>query len=225
MVPRGQKARPDFPRFGLPTYANRFPSELVSRVIDVEVNEQGVFAIDIASMDLPRSSIHADFHCVTTWSYVGLNWGGVRFADFYKKHIHPLENINDPIVGCVVYAQDGYKTTLMLEDLLREDVILADMLDDKPLTVEHGAPLRLVMPAHYGYKSLKHLTRIEFYAKLPVVKRGLRAFLDHPRGRVKPEERGRWVPGWILRYIYRPLISGTVKEFHSAMKKHRDRNG
>lgn len=225
MVPPGQKARADFPRFGLPPYASRFPSELDSRVIDVEINEQGVFAIDVASMDLPRSSVQADFHCVTTWSYIGLNWGGVRFVDFYRKHIYPLENMNDPIVGCVVCAQDGYKTTLMLEDLLCDDVILADMLDDKPLTVEHGAPLRLVMPAHYGYKNLKHMTRIQFYARMPVIKRGLRAFLDHPRGRVKQEERGRWVPGWILRYVYRPLISSTVKEFRSAMREHRGGSG
>ncbi|MFK7857107.1 MAG: molybdopterin-dependent oxidoreductase [Granulosicoccus sp.] len=225
MVAPGQKARADFPRFGLPTYATRFPSELDSKVIDVDVNGQGVIEIDFASMDLPRSSIQADFHCVTTWSCIGLNWSGVRFTDFYRKYIHPLEKSDDPIVGCVVYAQDGYKTTLTLEDLLSEDVILADMLDGKPLTVEHGAPLRLVMPAHYGYKNLKHLTRVEFYARLPVVKRGLRAFLDHPRGRVKQEERGRWVPGWILRYVYRPLISGTVNEFRVAMKEHRDGGG
>lgn len=89
----------------------------------------------------------------------------------------------------------------------------------------HGAPLRLVAPEHYGYKNLKHLKRIEFYATMPIVKRGMRAFLDHPRARVRKEERGRWVPGWILRYLYRPLISSGVKESREAMQKHNDARG
>lgn len=79
-------------------------------------------------------------------------------------------------------------------------------------------------PEHYGYKNLKHLTRIEFYETLPVVKRGISAILDHPRARVRKEERGRWIPGWILRYMYRPLIPGGVKNFREAMLKRNDGN-
>ena len=82
----------------------------------------------------------------------------------------------------------------MLKDLLMEGVVLAESPNSKPLSVEHGAPLRLIAPAHYGYKNLKHLKRIEFFTDMPVVKRGFRVFLDHPRARVKEEERGRWIP-------------------------------
>ena len=222
MLPTGQKARHDFPRFGLPAYAGRFPKELVDRSVKVEVEGHGAVTIDVASADLPRSSIRADFHCVTTWSYEGAHWEGVRFADFYRAHVQPLEDSGKPFTGAVLFAQDGYKTTLLLEDLLDESVMLADTLDGQRLSIEHGAPLRLVAPAHYGYKNLKHLARIAFYADLPVVKRGVRAFLDHPRARVRKEERGRWVPGWMLRFLFRPLIGGTVKDFRRAMDEYGD---
>ncbi|MDB3936414.1 molybdopterin-dependent oxidoreductase, partial [Granulosicoccus sp.] len=124
-------------------------------------------------------------------------------------------------VGAILCAQDGYRTSLILEDLMMEGVVLADSLNSQPLSVEHGAPLRLIAPAHYGYKNLKHLKRIEFFTDLPVVKRGFRAFLDHPRARVKEEERGRWIPGWILRYVYRTLITSTAKEFSDGMRLYR----
>jgi DMSO/TMAO reductase YedYZ molybdopterin-dependent catalytic subunit len=225
MIPPGQKNRTDFPRFGLPAYAQRFPSSPDDRSISIEVNGTGKIDIDDALADLPRATIQADFHCVTTWTYPNAEWGGAKFGEFFQKHVQPLDTEKLRIIGAVLYAQDGYRTTLLLEDLLREDVMLADSLDGQPLSIEHGAPLRLVAPEHYGYKNLKHLTRIEFYSALPVVKRGISAFLDHPRARVRKEERGRWIPGWILRYVYRQFISGTVKEFRKAMVKREGING
>ena len=220
MIPSGQKTRKNFPRFGLTPYAQRFPRKLDGRSITLEVNGAEKIDIDDALADLPRSTIKADFHCVTTWTYPDASWSGVKFKEFFQKHIQPLNNEEYPIVGAVLYAQDGYRTSLLLEDLLQEDVMLADTLDGQPLSIEHGAPLRLVAPEHYGYKNLKHLRRVEFYSTMPVLKRGISAFLDHPRARVRHEERGRWIPGWILRYLYRPLIPSTEKEFREAMQKH-----
>jgi len=148
----------------------------------------------------------------------------VKLSDIYSRFVAQPGVESDEITGAIMYAQDGYKTSLQLADLLGEDVLLADTLDGQPLTIEHGAPVRLVAPAHYGYKNLKHLAKIEFYSTMPVLKRGTRAFLDHPRARVFKEERGRWVPGWILRYVYRLLVPGTVKDFKVAMQKYKDNN-
>ena len=50
-----------------------------------------------------------------------------------------------------VVAEEDYTTSLPLEDLLDDDVLLAHRLDDKPLEPEHGGPLRLVMPKKYAY--------------------------------------------------------------------------
>lgn len=218
MLPPGQTPRTDFPRFGLMQYAERYPSRPNDRAVSVKVLSGDPLVLSDALRDLPRTTLQADFHCVTTWSRLGLMWGGVRFSDFFRQRVAPLAAA--PMVGVVLRAQDGYRTTLLLEDLMVEDVLLADELNGQPISIEHGAPLRLVAPRQYGYKSLKHLTMLEFWATAPVVKHGPLAFLDHPRARVELEERGRWFPGWLLRRLYRPLIPSTAERFRVGMLKH-----
>ncbi len=61
---------------------------------------------------------------------------------------------------------DGFSASLLLDDPLAQDVLLADGLDGQPLPLEHGAPLRLVAPAHYGFKSVRHLRTIGLYLRL-----------------------------------------------------------
>jgi DMSO/TMAO reductase YedYZ molybdopterin-dependent catalytic subunit len=161
----------------------------------------------------------ADFHCVTSWSKLGLQWGGVQFSTFYAQRIQPYITGSAPIVGVILGAQDGYRTTMLLEDLLVEDVLLADQLNGQALPIEHGAPLRVIAPKHYAYKSLKHLAKIEFCASVPQVKHGLMALLDHPRARVAVEERGRGLPGWLLRRLYRPFIASTAEKFRIGSLK------
>ena len=118
----------------------------------------------------------------------------------------------------VLRAQDGARDSLPPEALLSPDVLPADQLDDLRLPMEHGAPLRLIASAHYGYKSVKHLHRIEFWRSDEHYRPyGLR-FMVHPRARVALEERGQWVPGCMLRYLYRPLIGMTVARFEQGMR-------
>jgi len=220
MLPPGQKVRSDFPRFGLPQYAARFPSNTTSQLIEIRLNGSYKKQIDLSTTEISRCTKEADFHCVTTWSYLGAKWSGINFSDLVKHLFNDIEIGN--LSGVVLYAQDGYKTSLILEDLLVEGAMLADTLDGSQLTVEHGAPIRLIAPNHYGYKNIKHLSGIEFYSKLPVIKRGLKGFMDHPRARVSEEERGRWIPGWILRYVYRLMIASTVKDFSDSMQQYRN---
>ncbi len=219
-LPLGQQPRPDFPRFGLTPYATRFPSRPNDPAVTIKVLSADPIWIDDALADLPRTAQTADFHCVTTWSHLGLQWSGVRFADFFRERVAPLIPASTNVVGVVFRAQDGYKTALLLEDLMAQDVLLANELNGQPLTVAHGAPLRLVAPQHYGYKSLKHVEQIEFYPDVPIIKRGIRGFLDHPRARVALEERGQWLPGWLLRRVYRRFIPKTVAQFRAALEEH-----
>lgn len=221
MLPSGQISRDDFPRFGLPQYAFKFPSNVSDTSIKININGGDRVAFDISSSELPRCILKSDFHCVTTWSYIGAEWGGVKFLNVFEKFVASIGDERVDIAGAVLCAQDGYKTSLVLEDLLREDVLLADTLHGQPLPIEHGAPLRLIAPAHYGYKNIKHLSHIDFHSTMPITKRGVSAFLDHPRARVSKEERSRWIPGWILRYIYRLFIPGTVRNFKQVMQKYR----
>ena len=60
-----------------------------------------------------------------------------------------------------VSAELPYDDSLTLEQALLPDVMLAYEMDGKPLSRPHGAPVRLVMPQMYGYKSVKWVERIE----------------------------------------------------------------
>ncbi|HIE19130.1 TPA: hypothetical protein EYP75_05330 [Candidatus Bathyarchaeota archaeon] len=59
-------------------------------------------------------------------------------------------------------CSDGYTTSLNLRELLKEDVLLAYKLNGRFLGVPLGAPLRLVVPDKYGYKSVMWIERIIF---------------------------------------------------------------
>lgn len=218
-LPPGQKASDVFPRFGLPQYANRFPTAVdkINFSIGGDLEE---FEISEASLNtLPRTHQVSDFHCVTTWSKLDLNWSGYKFKDFYQTLILP--KVSQKITFVVLKAQDGYKTSLSLEDLMNENVLLADQLDHQSLTIEHGAPIRFVTPDHYGYKNLKHIKRIEFYREKQIVKQGLLSFMDHPRARVAQEERASTGPGIFFRWLYKFGVQGTIKDFEKAMAEHR----
>lgn len=216
-LPPGQQESKIFPRFGLPLYANRFPQEVekISFSIGGELDE---FEIAEALHDLPRTDQVSDFHCVTTWSKLNLYWSGYRFKDVYTALILPKVSGEPTFV--VLKAQDGYKTSLPLSDLLQDNVLLADRLDDQPLTIEHGAPIRVVAPDHYGYKNLKHIKRIEFYTEGKVVKQGILSFMDHPRARVAYEERASKGPGFIYRWLYKLGINKTIRHFERATSEY-----
>ena len=225
MLPPGQIARADFPRFGLTQYAKRYPSHPTDCAVSVKVLSAAPVVLSDALSGLARTTLQADFHCVTTWSHLGLVWGGVRFSEFFSQRIAPVSVASATIVGVVLRGQDGYRTSLMLEDLMADDVILADELNSRPLSIEHGAPLRLIAPRHYGYKSMKHLSILEFWATVPLIKHGPLAFLDHPRARVALEERGRWFSGWLLRHAYRPFISSTAQKLRIGTLEHKQQRG
>ena len=98
-----------------------------------------------------------DFHCVTTWSRLNLNFLGVRF-DTIASLVDPKENATH--IMC--HAHDGYTTNLPLSEALKPDVLLVHRIDDEPLSREHGGPLRMVTPQLYAWKGAKWLKRIEF---------------------------------------------------------------
>jgi len=218
ILPPGQKESDIFPRFGLPQYANRFPTEIdkIKFTIGGDLEE---FELSEELNSLQRTDQISDFHCVTTWSKLNLNWSGYRFEDFYKSLILP--KVSGKISFVVLKAQDGYKTSMLLDDLMQNNVLLADQLDHQPLTIEHGAPIRIVAPDHYGYKNLKHIKRLEFYVEKQKVKQGYLSFMDHPRARVAHEERASTGPKKLFRWLYKFGIKGTIRDFEKATKKYK----
>lgn len=219
-LPPGQREISTFPRFGLTPFAKRFPENVEKAKILIGGDVQTHVQVGLEIERVARVEQCSDFHCVTTWTRRGLQWGGIRFADFYRQIVVPLAGASADATFVVLKGQDGARTSMPLDDLLASDVLLADRLDGQPLSIAHGAPMRLVAPAHYGYKSVKHIDRIDFWRNDANYRPfGLR-FMVHPRARVAFEERGQWVPGWLLRYLYRPLIQPTVSSFEREMQRH-----
>lgn len=216
-LPPGQRETGSFPRFGLIPFAARFPKALGTPQIRIGGDVRTPVEVGI---ELDRVEQCSDFHCVTTWTRRALQWSGFRFSDFYRQIVVPLADPPADAAFVVLRGQDGARSSLPLEDLLAPDVLLADRLNGEPLSIAHGAPLRLVAPSHYGYKSVKHVDRIDFWRSDTKYKPVGFRFMVHPRARVAHEERGQWVPGWILRYLYRPLIRPTASRFERALRKH-----
>jgi DMSO/TMAO reductase YedYZ molybdopterin-dependent catalytic subunit len=60
---------------------------------------------------------------------------------------------------------DGYTTNVDLEMFREPDVLFAHKMDGEPLEPNHGYPVRLVVPARYGWKSAKWVTGVELMAE------------------------------------------------------------
>ena len=215
-LPRGQHEVDILHRFGLPQYAKRFPRSPNDRTLRLLIGDEAFTITHDAFDQLPRTEQVSDFHCVTTWSVTGLKWGGVRFSDFYETLVLPRMT-NKSLDHVVLTAQDGYRARMKLDYLLAADVMLATTLNDEPLPIAHGAPMRLIAPQHYGYKNLKHVNQIGFHSDWSTYKPPRRKFLEHEDARVEFEERGTGFPGWFLRYLYRPLIGGARRDFKKAL--------
>lgn len=220
MLPPGQREINSFPRFGLSKFAYRFPKEPKNVVIDIGGDAMNPARLPTPFDGLKRVEQISDFHCVTTWTKRDVRWSGFRFSDFYENLAAVLGRPELDPKFVLFKGQDGYQTGMQIEDLLAPDVLLANQMDGQELCIAHGVPLRLVAPAHYGYKSTKHISRIEFWRKKPDYHSAGFKFMDHPRARVKFEERGTVFPGWVLRWLYRPLVKSTTEKFERALNLH-----
>ena len=112
---------------------------------------------------MPRAEQVSDFHCVTGWVVSNVRWAGVRLADLLEQ----AGARKDVAALRFVSAEQPYEDSLTLKQALLPDVMLAYEMDGRPLSREHGAPVRLVIPDMYGYKSVKWVNRIELRTSAP----------------------------------------------------------
>ncbi len=109
---------------------------------------------------LPRKEITADIHCVTAWSRLGDTWQGVAVQEILQR-VQPT-----PAAKYVMaHSEYGYTTSVPLQVLDDDDVMLCFGWNGSDLTPEHGWPLRLLVPKKYFWKSAKWLRGLEFMAK------------------------------------------------------------
>jgi DMSO/TMAO reductase YedYZ molybdopterin-dependent catalytic subunit len=109
---------------------------------------------------LPQSDSTSDIHCVTAWSRYDNRWRGVLVSDLLAL-VRPK-----PEARFVLFqSYDTYTTNLPLDEFAVADALLATHWESEPLTVEHGGPLRVVVPQLYFWKSAKWVKRITFAAE------------------------------------------------------------
>jgi DMSO/TMAO reductase YedYZ molybdopterin-dependent catalytic subunit len=106
---------------------------------------------------LPQTDFESDIHCVTSWSRFDNRWRGVAVRDLLARVLPKPE-----ARFVTLHSFDTYTTNLPLEMFAAEDALLATHWDGAPLSLEHGGPMRAVVPQLYFWKSAKWVKRIEF---------------------------------------------------------------
>ena len=156
-LPPGQHLVRDWPVLDLGVQPNIDPAQWELRVFGL-VDEQATWDWP-GFLALPQRETVSDMHCVTTWSRYDNRWSGVATRDLLAL-VGPKPEAH----FVVLHAYDGYTTNLPLEDFAAADAMLVHAWDGKPLTREHGGPVRLLVPHLYLWKSAKWLHRIELIA-------------------------------------------------------------
>ncbi len=132
---------------------------------------------------LPQTEQVVDIHCVTTWSKFDTRWRGVTIDDLLAAA--GLQTPPTPWV--LAHSLDGYSTNVPLADLTGGQAMVATYWDDRPLSVDHGGPARLLVPHLYFWKSAKWVNALQFTSKDEAGFWELRGY--HMRGDPFKEER------------------------------------
>ena len=104
---------------------------------------------------LPQSQYRGDIHCVTTWSKLDTSFDGVS--------VDLLLDVADPLpeaTHVLATSTTGYTTNLPLEHIRNGQAWIVWTHEGKPLSREHGGPVRLLVPHLYFWKSAKWVTRL-----------------------------------------------------------------
>jgi len=118
------------------------------------VQKPGDYKLD-RIQSLPRFRQNTRHVCVEGWDVIG-RFGGARLSDFLSA---VGADISAKFIS--VACADDYYETLDMATALHPQTLLCYEMYDRPLTREHGAPLRLSIPTKVGYKQAKYLTDLK----------------------------------------------------------------
>ena len=117
------------------------------------------------------------FRCVEAWSMT-VPWSGFALADLlraadplpeakYVRFITAKKPTQMPGMAAADWYQWPYYEGLRLDEAMNELTFVATGIYGRPLPRQNGAPMRLVVPWKYGYKSIKSIVKIELVAQKP----------------------------------------------------------
>jgi DMSO/TMAO reductase YedYZ molybdopterin-dependent catalytic subunit len=154
-LPPGQHQVRDFPVVDLGTRPHVAPEDWSLKVTGA-VRQPLEWTWDTLRRQ-PREQRVNDIHCVTFWSRFDNVWSGVPVRQLLAA-ARPRPEARFVIIR----GFDGYTTNVPIEILDDDAVLLATEWQGKPLTREHGAPVRLVVPGRYFWKSAKWIRSMLF---------------------------------------------------------------
>jgi len=155
-VPPGQIVTHGWPVL----HAGSVPARLVPGTWSLQVHGAVTRPTTLTFGDLLRfdqQDVEVDIHCVTSWTKLGTRWRGVPFRTIAEA-AGPLPTVRFVVMEC----EQGFTTSLPLDALLDDDVLLAHTYDGQPLPAEHGGPVRMLVPKRYFYKSAKWVRGLKF---------------------------------------------------------------
>jgi DMSO/TMAO reductase YedYZ molybdopterin-dependent catalytic subunit len=117
---------------------------------------------------LPRVEMTTELKCIEGWSTV-VHWAGARLADLAAlTGLAARDGLGDLLRYAALETPDAaYYVGLDMPSALHPQTLLCYEMGGQPLTPEHGAPLRLVIPVKYGIKNLKQVGTIRFTDNRP----------------------------------------------------------
>jgi DMSO/TMAO reductase YedYZ molybdopterin-dependent catalytic subunit len=129
------------------------------------------FALDELKA-LPARTQITRHDCVEGWSAIA-KWKGAPLSEIMKK-VELKSNARYVVFYCMDTDDDGnsFYESIDLRDARHPQTILAYEMNDRPLPVEHGAPLRLRVETQLGYKMAKYIRRVEFVADFKKIAQG-----------------------------------------------------
>ncbi|MBN7770478.1 protein-methionine-sulfoxide reductase catalytic subunit MsrP [Marinobacter daepoensis] len=204
-------------------YAGGMSVDPWSVIVEGECEKTGTYALeDLLSPRQYQERIYR-LRCVEAWSMV-IPWVGVPLADVIArlkprskaKYVY-FETLHDPeqmrgqrsLFSVIDWP---YREGLRMDEAMNELAFLAIGLYGKTLPNQNGAPIRLVVPWKYGFKSIKSIVRIRFVEERPKTSwemiapeeygffANVNPEVDHPRWSQKRERRlpsGLLSPNWI----------------------------
>ena len=149
---------------------------------DWALNVGGLASGEILSLSLndikklPRIEMTTELKCIEGWSIL-VTWAGAQFSDFAARYPPATQNGDAPDVAnkpenllpyvSLTTPDGGYYVGMDMQSILHPQTLLCYEMNGKPLTPEHGAPLRLVSPLKYGTKHIKRIGSIEYTTNRP----------------------------------------------------------
>jgi DMSO/TMAO reductase YedYZ molybdopterin-dependent catalytic subunit len=175
----GNRRVPTYTKSQITTLKNNYngatpdPGYISGWNLNIDGLDSGLsISLDVRNL-MTRFSVHEQITrlvCVEGWSAIAW-WAGFRFDDLLRAY-PPMWQAKWALVESSVNLDesgnpDPYFMSIDLATARHPQTLLATHFNGQPLTVDHGAPLRLLVPVKLGLKNVKAITRITYSAEEP----------------------------------------------------------